>query len=124
MDTLVIPANFTEDLEKKAMDEHCNVVGIEEMSITYTQPADTCSDSEEIQHLTITTQMGNAVGDGEEGFYFNITIPEGEHWSVDEGDSLMALVEDFKQRLYMTTKHKDEDSAINNIIKKKSSNMS
>ena len=109
MDTLVIPANYTEDLEKKAMDEKCNVVGIEEMSITYIQSADVCSNSDEVQHLTITTQMGEAVGDGMEGFYFNISIPEGKHWSVDEGSSLTDLVEDFKQRLYMTTKHsKDE----------------
>ena len=103
MDTIVIPVNFTEDLEKKAMDEKCNVVGIEEISITYMQPADTCSHPDEVQHLTITTQMGDAVGDGEEGFYFNLTIPEGEHWSLDEGDSLTALVEDFKKRLYMVT---------------------
>jgi hypothetical protein len=34
------------------------------------------------------------------GFYFDITIPEGEHWSVDNGDSLKALIEDFKSRLY------------------------
>ncbi len=40
---MVIPANFIENLEKKAMDEKCDVIGIEEMSITYTQPADTCS---------------------------------------------------------------------------------
>ena len=113
MDTMVIPANFTEDLEKKAMDERCGVVGIEEMSITYTQPADTCSSSDEVQYLTITTQMCESVGDGEEGFYFNITIPEGEHWSVDDGDSLMALVEDFKKRLYMVT-----DSRYNKTIKK------
>jgi len=113
MDTLVIPANFTEDLEKRATDEKCSVVGIEEMSITYTQPADTCSSPDEVQHLTITTQMGEAVSDGEEGFYFNITIPKGEHWSVDEGDSLMALVEDFKKRLYMMS-----DTKKNKPIKK------
>lgn len=35
-----------------------------------------------------------------QGFYFNITIPEGEHWSVDDGDSLKAPIEDFKERLY------------------------
>ena len=107
METIVIPANYTDDLEKKAMDKKCSVVGIEEMSITYTQPADTCSSPDKVQHLTITTQMGEAVGDGEEGFYFNITIPEGEHWSVDDGDSLMALVEDFKKRLYMATDSRD-----------------
>ena len=103
METLVIPANYIEDLEKKTVDEKCDVIGIEEMSVTYTQPADTCSSQDEVQHFTITTQMGEAVGDGEEGFYFNITIPEGEHWSVDEGNSLMTLIEDFKRRLYMSS---------------------
>ena len=103
METIVIPANYIEDLEKKAVEEKCGVTGIEEMSVTYTQPADSCIHPDEVQHLTITTQMTESVGEGEEGFYFNITIPEGEHWSVDEGDSLKALVEDFKKRLYMIT---------------------
>ena len=103
MDTIIIPANYLDDLEERTMDEKCGVIGIEEMSITYTQPADTCSSSNKVQYLTITTQMAESVGDSEEGFYFNISIPEGEHWSVDDGNSLKALIDDFKKRLYMTT---------------------
>ena len=87
------------------MDEKCNAIGIDEMSITYIQPADTCSSSDEIQTITITTQCGESC-DMEEaeklkGFYFDITISEG-HWSVNDGDSLKALIDDFKKRLYMT----------------------
>lgn len=113
MKTKITPINYIDDLEKIRQEEKCDVVGIDSMSITYTQPADSCSSSDEIQHLTITTQMVESVGDGEEGFYFNVTIPEGEHWSVDDGDSLKALVEDFKKRLYMVT-----DSRDNKAIKK------
>jgi len=110
METLVIPANYIEDLGRKITDEEYGVIGIEEMSITYIQPADTCSHPDEVQHLTITTQMADSVGKDEEGFYFNISIPEGEHWSVDEGHSLMALVDDFKKRLYMTTNTRKDKS--------------
>lgn len=106
MKTKVLPVNYTEDLDKLIMDEKdASVVGIERMSITYIQPADTCSSSDDVQTLTITTQCGEACGieeaEKQEGFYFDITIPEG-HWSVDNGDSLKALIEDFKKRLYQT----------------------
>ena len=105
MKTKILPVNYTDDLEKILNDgEYNNVVGIEQMSITYIQPADTCSSSDEVQTLTITTQCGDCCGiedaEKEEGFYFDITIPEG-HWSVDDGDSLKALIDDFKKRLYM-----------------------
>ena len=97
------PVNYIEDLEKINRNENVSAVGIEKMSITYIQPADTCSDSEEIQSITITTQCGDCCGieeaEKKEGCYFNISIPEG-HWSVDDGDSLKALIEDFKKRLY------------------------
>jgi hypothetical protein len=104
MKTKVLPVNYTEDLEKLIMDEKgASVIGIERMSITYIKPADTCSSSDDVQTLTITTQCGEACGieeaEKQEGFYFDITIPEG-HWSVDDGDSLKALIEDFKKRLY------------------------
>ena len=106
MKTKVTPVNYTEDLERMMQEEKCDVVGIESMSITYTQPADTCSSSDEIQTLTITTQCGDSCGieeaEKQEGFYFDITIPEGQHWSVEDGDSLKALIEDFKKRLYQT----------------------
>jgi hypothetical protein len=78
------------------------------MSITYTQPADTCSSSDDTQSITITTQCGESCGieeaDNQEGFYFNISIPEGQHWSVEDGDSLKALIDDFKKRLYQENK--------------------
>ena len=97
------PVNYIEDLEKINRNENVSAVGIEKMSITYIQPADTCSDSEEIQCITITTECGDCCGleeaEKKEGCYFNISIPEG-HWSVDDGDSLKALIEDFKKRLY------------------------
>lgn len=104
MKTKVTPVNYIEDLEKIMQEEKVNAVGVEQMSITYIQPADTCSSSDEIQTLTITTQCGESCGikeaEKQEGCYFNITIPEGQHWSVDDGDSLKALIDDFKKRLY------------------------
>ena len=107
MKTKVTPVNYIDDLEKIMQDEKCEAVGIEQMSITYTQPADTCSSSDEVQAITITTQCGASCGieeaEKQEGFYFDITIPQGQHWSVEDGDSLKALIEDFKKRLYMTT---------------------
>lgn len=107
MKTKVTPVNYIEDLEKIIQEEKVNAVGIEQMSITYIQPADTCSSSDEIQTITITTQCGDSCGieeaEKQEGCYFDITIPEGQHWSVEDGDSLKALIEDFKKRLYMTT---------------------
>lgn len=108
METRVIPCNYTDDLTKVMRDSSCMAVGIERMSITYTQPADTCSHPDADQFLTITTQCDSSVGAGEEGYYFNISIPEGQHWSVDDGDSLKALVDDFKKRLYMTTESKSK----------------
>lgn len=106
MKTKVLPVNYTDDLEKIARDEKVCAVGIEQMSITYTQPADTCSSSDEVQSITITTQMPESCqivdAEKQEGFYFDISIPEEEHWSVDDGDSLKALIEDFKKRLYQT----------------------
>lgn len=103
----VYPCNYTDDLEKKCSSEEC-AVGIEEMSITYIQPSDTCSDRDETQHLTISTQCAEAVGIGVEGFYFDITIPGGEHWSIEDGEELKALVDDFKSRLY--NKQKEQQS--------------
>lgn len=104
MKTKVLPINYIEDLEKTMQEEKCSAVGIESMSITYVQPADTCSSSDEIQNITITTQCAESCGideaEKQEGFYFDITIPEGLHWSVDDGDSLKALIDDFKKRLY------------------------
>lgn len=106
MKTKITPVNYTEDLDKIMQEEKCDAVGIESMSVTYIQSADTCSSSDDIQTLTITTQCGEACGieeaEKQEGCYFNITIPKGTHWSVEDGDSLKNLIDDFKKRLYMT----------------------
>jgi hypothetical protein len=107
MKTIVTPVNYTDDLEKMMQEEKCNVIGIESMSVTYTQPADTCSSSDDIQCITITTQCGESCGieeaENQKGFYFNISIPEGQHWSAENGDSLRAIIDDFKKRLYQET---------------------
>ena len=112
MKTKVTPVNYIDDLEKIMMDEKMSAIGIEKMSITYIQPADTCSSSDEIQTITITT-CGDACGieeaEKKEGCYFDITIPEGQHWSVDDGDSLKTLIDDFKKRLYIVNEFNNQD---------------
>lgn len=106
MKTKIVPISFDEDLDQLSRDNNgVPFVGIEEMSVMYMQPADTNSASDEVQHLTITSRTACAVSIEDaikrDGFYFDVTIPEGEHWSVDDGEGLAALVEDFKKRLYM-----------------------
>ena len=100
MKVKVYPINYIEDLSKLCKAEQ-SAVGIEQMSITYTQPADCCSDSDDIQNITITTQCSDAVSEGEQGYYFDISIPSGHHWSVEDGNELLGLIEDFKKRLYL-----------------------
>ena len=112
MKTKVTPVNYIGDLEGIMQDEKCEAVGIDKMSITYIQPADTWSSSDEIQTITITSQCADCCGTEEaekqEGFYFDITIPEG-HWSVNNGDSLKTLIDDFKKRLYMINDFNNQD---------------
>lgn len=114
MKTKVLPVNYTDDLEKIMREDGIKeAIGIEQMSIIYTQPADTCSSSDEVQSITITTQMSESCqiidAEKQKGFYFDITIPNGEHWSVDDGESLKALIDDFKKRLYMTNEFDNQD---------------
>jgi len=95
----IVPYHYIEDLERE------EAVGIESISVTYIQPADTCSDRDDVQTLKITAQTGCAYDketfdQGNEGYYFNIEIPEG-HWSVDSSEQLAALIDDFKQRIYL-----------------------
>ena len=107
MNIKILPVNYIDDLEKIMQNEKCEAIGIEKMSITYIQPADTCSPSDEIQTITITSQCAESCGikeaENQEGCYFDITIPEGQHWSVDDGESLKALIDDFKRRLYLVS---------------------
>ena len=101
---------YTYGLEEEMLEKKHTMIGIEEMSITYFQEADTCSSSDEYQTITLTTRNGCSPtkedAEKQECFYFDITIPEGQHWSVCEGDDLKALVDDFKKRIYLNTKKK------------------
>ena len=106
MKTKVIPINYTDELEKASMeDKDSSYVGIEEMSITYIQPADTNSSSDEVQLLTITSRTAAGADfdsiEKQEGYYFDVSIPDSGHWSVEEGEELKALVDDFKSRMYI-----------------------
>jgi hypothetical protein len=100
----IVPYNYGLDEEMRE-NPTVNLVGIEEISVTYVQEPDTNSRSDEYQHLTVTTKTvcGVSKEDSEkkEGFYFDITIPGGEHWSINDGDELKAIIEDFKRRIYL-----------------------
>ena len=77
------------------------IVGIEKMSITYTQSADTNSDSDEDQYLTIETEIADAPtlneAVNEQSFYFNVKT---DKWSINNANDLAMLIEDFKMRIY------------------------
>jgi hypothetical protein len=105
----VVPYTYGLDEEMREHPE-INLVGIEEISITYMQEPDTNSTSDEYQHITITTRQACAPSkedaEKEESYYFDISIPEGEHWSVNDGNELKTLVDDFISRIYV----KDENN--------------
>jgi len=81
--------------------ERGEIVGIEKMSITYTQSADTNSDPDEFQELTIETDTACAptLNDAlnEESYYFNVKT---DKWSINNANDLAMLIEDFKMRIY------------------------
>ena len=107
MTTEVVPYNYGLDDEMRE-NPKVNLVGIDEMSITYVQEPDTNSVSDEYQYLTVTSRQACAISKEEaekkEGFYFDIIIPEGCHWSVNDGDDINTVIDDFKKRIYMTNK--------------------
>ena len=88
----VVPDAFIEDGE-------VNKVGIEKMTITYVQAADTDSDRDEEQFLEIEA-MSVPCDEGVLPFYYRIKT---ERWSVDEPGQIGELVEDFIRRLSMTS---------------------
>lgn len=102
----ILPINYTDDLEQWTSDNGGEVaVGIEELSVTYIQPADTNSPSDEVQTIKLTSRCASAVGiDPINGFYIDIEIPEGGHWSVSDGEEMKTLIDDFFKRLNMTDK--------------------
>lgn len=119
METRILPINFTPELDEMQKKDTV-VVSIEKISITYIQPADTNSSSDEDQTLTIVTRCAcsadSATIEEQDGYYFDITIPKEQHWSVSDGDELKALIDDFKSRLYMKQNNQQDDNK-NNIQK-------
>ena len=74
-------------------------VAVEEVSVTYTQAADTNSDSDEIQAIKFTTQYSWPDKNEEFPFYVNIQTLDNTHWSTDNPQELVDLFNDFKQRV-------------------------
>ena len=107
METKVVPINFIDDLENLSASDNCryNYIGIDEISVTYIQPADTNSSSDEIQTIKLTSKYPCSTGIADsikkQGFYIDIEIPEGQHWSIDSIECLKAIIEDFEKRLYL-----------------------
>lgn len=105
MKTKICPISFIDELEQMDKDESgvCHI-GIDEMSITYIQPADTNSMTDDIQTLKLSsrtacaTTLEDALADND--IYIDIEIPEGGHWSIDNEESLVAIVKDFKGRYH------------------------
>ena len=106
----ILPINYTDDIEQWMSDNDGEVaVGIEELSVTYIQPADTNSPSDEEQTIKLTSRCASAIRIGDtndptNGFYVDIEIPEGGHWSVNDGEEMKTLIDDFFKRLNMTDK--------------------
>jgi hypothetical protein len=104
METQIVPINSLIDIDSLNMQEKKCFIGIEEVRITYIQPADTLSSEEDVQTITLTSR--NAVSanledaKSKKGFYIDISIPQGQHWSVDSPEEFTALIEDFYSRLY------------------------
>ena len=78
-------------------------IGIDKISVTYIQNADTTDDSEHFQRIKLTSV---SVVSDELPYYVNIEIPNFDdgtpgHWSLDLSESLTPILEDFKKRLSM-----------------------
>lgn len=83
-------------------------IGIEKFSITYVQPADTNSKSEEDQFLKIDAiatvdSVKEYKQAGEPLYYYNISTRK---WSVESAEEIALLLEDFKKRLSIETNGK------------------
>lgn len=79
------------------------VIGIDSMSITYVKENDCLSSSDLDQHITITARIDIPFDEDNpvDSWFYDISIPEGEHWSVESEEELAMLLRDFKQRFAM-----------------------
>lgn len=72
-----------------------NAVEISEFSITYTQQADTNSDRDDYQSLTVFAENSGA------GWY--ISFKTDSKWSINEPNDIKVLLEDFLSRMNFNT---------------------
>lgn len=66
-----------------------NVVGLDDVSITYLQNGDCEDERDNVQSITLTTQ-----NNGVDRF---ITIKT-DRWAIDDTEQLIEIIEDFKKR--------------------------
>lgn len=95
MNANIVPATYGELFDRG------EIIGVESMSVTYIQVADTNSSLDELQTLTIETQtacsptLKDALN--EQSYYFNIKT---DKWSICDSNELSVLLDDFKKRIY------------------------
>ena len=95
MNANIVPATYGELFDRG------EIIGVESMSVTYIQAADTNSSNDELQTLTIETQtacsptLEDALN--EQSYYFNIKT---DKWSISDSNELSVLLDDFKKRVY------------------------
>jgi hypothetical protein len=93
-----LPPEFKDDTE---------FIGIDNMQITYTQPADTNSNKDEVQFLTISTSDTIGTDDEDMNYFFRIKT---DRWSIDGEKDLEMLIKDFKKRLKVVTERDCDES--------------
>lgn len=90
----IVPTPYPEDME----------VGVDEISVTYIQTADTNDDSDHYQYLKLTSVSACGGNDEDLPYYVNLSIPNFDdgtpgHWSLDLSENITDILEDFKERL-------------------------
>lgn len=66
-----------------------NIIGLDDVSITYLQNGDCEDERDSVQSITLTTQ-----NNGVDRF---ITIKT-DRWAIDDTEQLIEIIEDFKKR--------------------------
>jgi hypothetical protein len=77
-------------------------VGLEKISVTYTQDADTNDSDVNVQSITFET-VDVPCGEDEYPYYFNMRL-NSDHWSFNDINELKTLFDDFLKRLHINDK--------------------
>lgn len=109
MTTTIIPVVYDDDMQNIQRRDGCGVVGVDEVCVRYVQQPDTNSESGEYQYLVLKTNYSMPPDEetfkNKESFYVDISMPDCDHWSIDSEDELVAIIQDFKNRVYMATNY-------------------